>query len=194
MHFRLLVVMLAAASALSAYEAGAQDQRASRDRYADGLISGDYVRLSGGSLTPVNPQGSLRDWGAGSGFSLMWENWGSGAAGVGVVGFGIGVNYGRLALDEERFVSQFRDPLTQAPATSVESAHASVLEIETTLRVRIPSPFIMPSFSIGFGYINYKPGSIHYNTALGPASTAQQTRYGGEFTIGAGLDKNIYDR
>jgi hypothetical protein len=52
----------------------------------------------------------------------------------------------------------------------------------------------MPSVSLGFGYINFRPSTIEYTSATGSASTAEQRRYGGEFTIGAGLDKHVIDR
>jgi hypothetical protein len=52
----------------------------------------------------------------------------------------------------------------------------------------------MPNFSLGFGFINLHPGTIHYTTAANPGTANQQRRYGGELTVGAGLDKTVVDR
>src|ERR1041385_1680210 len=67
----------------------AQDRAPQSDRMTDGLVAGDYLRLVGGVLSPVNPQGSLADWDRGATYGVVWENWQSGAGGVGRVGFGI---------------------------------------------------------------------------------------------------------
>src|SRR5512135_2576088 len=90
--------------------ATAQDRAAESDRMTDGLLPGDYVRLSAGLLSPVNPQGSLRDWDRGTAYNLVWENWHSGPGGVGRIGFGIGVNYGLLPLNQTQFLSEFVTP------------------------------------------------------------------------------------
>lgn len=172
----------------------AQEPASRAERYSDGLVAGDYVRFSGGIVSPANPQGSLRDWDSGKSFNLTWENWQAGSGGIGRVGFGIGVNYGMLPLNEQQFVSEFVDPLQRVPATSATASDASVLQIQTNVRVRIPSRFIMPSVSLAFGYINFHPGTIHYTTAAGPGTTNQQRRYGGDITLGGGLDKTIVDR
>jgi hypothetical protein len=171
----------------------AQDRAAQSERFADGLLPGDYLRLSSGMMAPVNAQGSLRDWDRGTVYGLTWENWQSGAGGVGRVGYGIGVNYGLLPLDEQQFLSEFLTP-QGTRATSASASNASVLEIETNLRFRIPSPFIMPSFSLGLGYLNYRPSTITYTAGGTSSSTAEQRRYGAEFTIGGELDKRIVDR
>jgi hypothetical protein len=192
MRPRLAIGLLAMLATFST-RAGAQERGTQSDRFTDGLVSGDYLRLSGGMLSPVNPQGSLRDWDRGTSFGVVWENWQSGSGGVGRVGFGIGVNYGLLPLNEQQFLSEFLTPL-QTRATSAHASNASVLEIETSIRLRIPAPFIMPSISLGFGYINFRPSTIEYTSATGQATTDEQRRYGGEFTIGGGLDKHIVDR
>jgi len=171
----------------------AQDRSASSDRWSDGLIAGDYVRVAAGAVSPINPQGSLRDWDRGTAYSLAWENWQSGAGGVGRVGFGIGVNYGLMPLNEKQFLSEFITP-QGSPATSATSSSASLIEIETSIRLRIPTPFIMPSLSLGFGYINFHPSTIQYTSIGGSAATSEQRRYGGEFTIGGALDKHVVDR
>jgi hypothetical protein len=173
--------------------AGAQDRATQSDRWTDGLVAGDYLRVTSGVMSPVNAQGSLRDWDRGTSYGAVWENWQSGAGGVGLIGFGIGVNYGLMPLNEKHFLSEFVSP-SGSPATSARASNASLLEIETSIRLRIPTPFIMPSVSLGFGYINFRPSTIEYTSPTGSASTAEQRRYGGEFTIGAGLDKHVIDR
>ena len=192
MRSRLVIGLVTAFVSLSRV-AGAQDRGGQSDRMTDGLVPGDYVRLAAGLLAPVNPQGSLADWDRGTGYSLMWENWQSGPGGVGRVGFGIGVNYGLMPLNEKHFLGDFLTPLG-ARATSATASNASLLEIETNVRFRIPAPFIMPSLSLGFGYINFRPSTIQYTSPEGSSATAEQRRYGGEVTIGGGLDKHIVDR
>jgi hypothetical protein len=192
MRPRLALGLLAALVSLSSVSR-AQDRPAESDRLTDGLLPGDYLRLSGGIMAPVNAQGSLRDWDRGTVYGLVWENWQSGSGGVGRVGYGIGVNYGLLPLNEQQFLSEFLTP-QGTRATSASASNASVLEIETSLRVRIPAPCIMPSLMLAFGYINYRPSTITYSAAGTTSSTAEQRRYGGEFTIGGGLDKRIVDR
>jgi hypothetical protein len=179
-HGIALVALLATVPSF----AGAQDRSAASDRWSDGLVAGDYIRVTGGAISPINPQGSLRDWDRGTAYSLTWENWQSGASGVGRVGFGVGVNYGLLPLNESQFLREFVTP----------QGSPALLEIETSIRVRIPTPFIMPSLSLGFGYINFRPSTIQYTSIAGSAATSEQRRYGGEFTIGGGLDKHIVDR
>ncbi len=192
MRPRLAIGLIAVLASLST-KAGAQDRAAQTDRFADGLVSGDYLRVSGGIMSPVNPQGSLRDWDRGTAYGIVWENWQSGPGGVGRVGFGLGVNYGLLPLNEKEFLGGFLTPQGTA-ATSASASRASLLEIETSVRLRIPTPFIMPSISLGFGYINFRPSTIQYTSAGGSSATAEQRRYGGEFTIGGGLDKHVFDR
>ena len=141
----------------------------------------------------MNAQGSLRDWDRGTVYGLVWENWQSGAGGVGRVGYGIGVNYGLLPLDEQQFLSEFLTP-QGTRATSASASNASVLEIETNLRFRIPSPFIMPSFSLGLGYSTIvRRRSLIRRTARrhrppSNVAMAENSRFGGE------LDKRIVDR
>jgi hypothetical protein len=192
MRLRLAIGLIAVLASLS-HRAGAQDRAAQTDRFADGLVYGDYLRVSGGIMSPVNPQGSLRDWDRGTAYGIVWENWQSGPGGVGRVGFGLGVNYGLLPLNEKEFLGGFLTPQGTA-ATSASASRASVLEIETSVRLRIPTPFIMPSISLGFGYINFRPSTIQYTSVGGSSTTAEQRRYGGEFTIGGGLDKHVVDR
>src|SRR4051812_372288 len=112
MRSRLLIGAVVALSSIAA-TAGAQGSD-----YADGLLAGDYLRLSGGMISPVNPQGSLGDWKRGNAFSLIYENWQPGSGGVGRVAFGIGIDYGLLPLDEQHFIAGFT-PATGGKATSV---------------------------------------------------------------------------
>src|SRR4051812_35846338 len=179
MRPRLAIGLFAVLATFSSL-AAAQDRAAQSDRMTDGLVAGDYLRLAGGVLSPVNPQGSLGDWDRGTSYGVVWENWQSGSGGVGRVGFGIGVNYGLLPLNEQHFLGDFLTP-QGTRATSASASNASLLEIETSLRLRIPAPFIMPTVSLAFGYINFRPSTIQYNTAVGSATTAEQRRYGGEF-------------
>jgi hypothetical protein len=163
------------------------------DPYADGLIPGGYLRLAAGVLSPINPSGTLRDWNSAPMASLIWENWQPSAHGVGRVGFGIGLGYSALPLNSAEFASSF------VPASGTVSTatgkNASILQVETSIRVRIPSPFIMPSLEVGFGFLSFHPGQIDYTTSDGTTGSARsQTRSGAEFSIGGGLDKQIAGR
>jgi len=173
----------------------AQAQATLADPLAGGLIAGDYLRISGGLVSPINPQGSLRDWSRGSTINVMWENWQPGSGGVGSTGFGIGIGYTLLPLDQQRFVSDFTPP-SGGQTSSATATRAGILEVMTNLRIRIPSPFVMPSVSLGFGFMDWRPGQIHYTTTTNPQpqSAQQQHRSGLELAIGGGLDKAIVDR
>lgn len=175
----------------SPHAVSAQDRPG--DPMAGGMAPGDYVRLGGGPTMPVNPQGSLRNWKTGVGFNLAYENWqSSGGGGLGRVGFGLGAAYSRLPLDEEKFAEVF------TPSTGTvqnASGHAGILEITSNLRIRIPAPLVMPTINIGLGFINWSPGSIHYETTTGATGNVKQSsRSGAEFSIGGSLEREIYDR
>jgi hypothetical protein len=143
----------------------------------------------------VNAQGNLRDWNRGQSVNVTWENWGAGSGGTDLTGFGIGIGYTMLPLNDAAFVRNFTPTLVGGQTTSATASKAGVFEIATSLRIRIPSPFIMPHISVGFGFMNWHPGTIHYTTTTGESADAkQQTRSGAEFTIGGGLDKQLYDR
>jgi hypothetical protein len=189
MSSRLLVSLLCVLSfAAAAPRASAQD--ASKD---DGLVSGDYLRIGAGSIAPVRPQGSLRDWDRGSTFGVNWEGWYGPGSTPGLVGFGIGGDFGRLPLNESEFLAHFTTP-QDASATGATASSATVFTIETTVRVRIPTPFIMPSVSFGLGYLDFHPSTISYTAASGNGTTTQQHRRGAELFVGAGLDKHIVQR
>jgi len=52
----------------------------------------------------------------------------------------------------------------------------------------------MPHFTVGLGFIDWRPGEIQYTGSAGSGKTRQQRRSGGEVALGGGLDKHIYDR
>ena len=175
--------------------ARAQDRAASEGGTSDGLIPGDYLRLSAGVTTPVNATGTLRDWGRGQSVHLVWETWGAGSSGVDIASFGLGAGYSLLPFKSDVFVHDFKPTLVTGNTTSATASKAAVLEIMTSFRVRIPAPFIMPYISVGLGFMNWHPATIHYTTDTGESADAkQQSRSGAEVSIGAGLDKQIYDR
>src|SRR5262245_51578791 len=75
---------------------------------AAGLRAGDYIRVSGGVTTPVNAQGSLKDWSQGTAINVAWENWQNGGTGVGRLGIALSASYSFLPLDEKQFLSEFQ--------------------------------------------------------------------------------------
>jgi hypothetical protein len=170
---------------------GAQDRPA--DQGTSGMQPGDYLRFGAGTTIPVNPQGSLRDWKAGPGVNVAYENWQPGGnGGPGRVGFGLGVGYSRLVLKEDQFANDFT-PTSGALANA--SGHAGILEITSNLRIRIPAPLVMPAVTIGLGFINWSPGQIHYETTTSATgSVKQSSRSGAELALGGSIDREIYDR
>src|SRR5262245_16962438 len=82
------------------------------DRYSDGLVPGAYLRIGGGTTSPVNAQGNLRDWKPGTGASVAWESWDSrgGTYGVSNFGFAISAAYSVLRLDNDQFLTKFTPP------------------------------------------------------------------------------------
>lgn len=162
------------------------------DPMASALVPGDYLRVGGGVTIPVSPQGSLRDWKSGPSLSLAYENWQAGGSGVGRVGFGLGVAYSQLSLKEDEFATDFTPP---TGTTASASGHARLLEITSTLRIRIPAPLIMPSVNIGLGFVNWSPGTIHYTSTTGEVGTAKQSsRSGAELSLGGSVDRQLYGR
>ena len=158
-----------------------------------GVTPGDYLRLGAGYVTPVNPRGGITEWKPGTSVSVFWENWEQSQLGTSRVGFGIGASYAMLPLDEQRFMRDFA-PAGGGTATSANANRAGILEITTGLRVRIPSPLVMPTINLGFGFINWAPSKINYTSTTGNGSVQQQHRSGAKFSIGAGLDRTVYDR
>jgi Outer membrane protein beta-barrel domain len=184
------VVVVAVAPALLAARARAQTP----DPLADGLVPGDYLRVGVSSVGPVGAQGSLKDWSRGVGLGIEYENWNQGRSGVGRLGYGFKLAYSLLPFDSDQFLSdsivtQFGRPITAS------AKRAGVFELGVDLRFRIPAPYIMPWLKLGLGFIDWAPGKITYSTATTSSQTAKQEhRSGGAFSVGAGLDKHIYDR
>jgi hypothetical protein len=191
MRFRLTVVYVAIA-ALAAGVGGARVAHAQIST-TDGLLPGDYLRVSGGVVSPINPQGSLRDWNSGPTVNVTWENWQPGSQGVGAVGFGIGIGYTMLPLNEAHFLAIFR-PVSGGTATAATASSAGIIDVATNVRIRIPVPYITPSVNLGFGFMDWRPSAIHYTATSGNGSAQQEHRSGLELSIGGGLDKTIYYR
>jgi hypothetical protein len=197
MRFRLSLGLPLTYAALAAVlfvpRARAQDR--SSDPINDGFMPGSYLRLSAGVTAPVNAQGNLRNWSRGQSANLMWETWGAGSGGTDLTGFGLGIGYTMLPLDDAAFVRNFTPTLVTGQTATATASKAGVFEVATSIRIRIPAPYIMPHISLGFGFMNWHPGTIHYTTTTGESADArQQSRSGAEFTIGGGLDKQVYDR
>lgn len=163
------------------------------DRFADGLVPSAYLRVGVGAMSPVNAQGSLRDWKPGKGASIAWESWDNGESGVSRMGFAIEAAYSSLPLNTGRFLTEFVPP-NGGSVSSISGKSASILEVVTNLIFRVPSPYIMPHFTIGLGFLDWRPGEIQYTGSAGSGRTKQQHRSGGEIALGGGLDKHIYDR
>jgi hypothetical protein len=196
MHVRSVgaaaVVLAVACIAVAVVPARARAQ--ATDPFADGLVPGDYLRIGVSTVSPVNPQGSLNDWKRGVGLGVLYENWDAGSGGVGRLGYGFMADYSLLPFDDQHFVNEFVGPFGQAKTASAKKA--GVFQAGLNIRLRIPAPFIMPSFSLGIGFLDWHPGQITY-TASGTTTTQtakQQHRSGGSASFGFALDKHIYDR
>jgi len=164
------------------------------DPTAGGLAAGDYLLIGGGGTFPVNAQGSLKNYSAGPVFSLGYENWQMGSGGgVGLVGFGLSGSYSALPT-KNGFAEAVAVASGGATGTAT-AASARILEIVSSVRVRIPSPYVMPAVTLGLGFINWAPGSIRYQATDGSnAKVRYQHRSGAELSIGGSLDRHIYDR
>jgi len=189
MRSRLFFVVAAAVMSF----AGQSHAQSSGDNLAGGLVAGDYLRLSGGAAMTVNPQGSLQDWSRGKNVNFSWENWQNGGSGVGRLGLALSVSYSMLPLDEKKFLSDFT-PISGGTATSAKASDAGLIEVNTTLRFRIPAPLVMPTINLGVGFLNWRPAGIDYTSTTGSGRAKQQTRSGGALSIGGGLERNIFDR
>src|SRR5262249_124616 len=155
---------------------------------------GDYLRVGVSSIAPLGSQGSLKDWSRGVGLGIEYENWNQGRTGVGRIGYGFMVGYSLLPFDSDQFLSD-RIVTPFGTPTTASAQRAGVFELGVDIRFRIPAPYIMPWLKLGLGFIDWAPGKITYSTATTPAQTAKQEhRSGGAFSVGAGLDKHIYDR
>jgi hypothetical protein len=192
MRLRSLVLLAVAGSSLAVtHRAFAQ----ATDPMADGLQRGDYFRLSGGTVAPVNPRGSLKDWGRGAGFNLAWENWDlSGSSGqMGLFGFSLFGELSFLPFKEEQFKIDFADGPNGTVLTA-SGDKARVIQLGVSTRFRIPMRYIMPSISVGFGFLDWHPGEITYTAARGSGTAKQQNRQGGALNLTGALDKHIFDR
>ena len=192
MRLRSLVMLAVAGTSLAvAPRASAQ----ATDPMADGLQRGDYFRLSGGTVTPVNPGESLRDWGRGAGFNLMWENWDvSGSGGqMGLFGFSLFGDLSFLPFKDDQFKVDFANGPNGAVVTA-SASNARVIQLGVNTRFRIPMRYIMPSISVGFGFLDWHPGKIDYTTARGSFTAKQQNRQGGAIIFTGALDKHLFDR
>jgi hypothetical protein len=187
MRSRLLLIVTAALATQARVGA------AQSDRFTGGLTDGDYIRMSAGVTTPINPQGGFRDWKKGTGFALVYENWPTGDVGVGRAGFSLGFGYSALPLNEEKFLEDF-SPLSGGKATSASAGSGALFELNTGLHLRIPAPLLVPTVRIGIGYIGWRPKRISYTAASGDGTTKQQTRNGAEFSIGGGLERHFAHR
>lgn len=187
--FAALVVGFAVPRVVAAQGGGDGDPK---NPWNDGLTPGNYLRVGFGSATPVSAHAALAYWDKGQTYSLGWENWDTGASGVGRVGFSINAAYSLLPLNEQLFVTNFQTP-AGASATSASASHAGVLEVTSGIRLRMPLPYVMPNFSVGLGLIDWQPGAINYESTGGSGKAQQQHRVSGEFTLGAGIDKNVID-
>jgi hypothetical protein len=186
MRSRALVALSLAMSSLIASEAQSQND-------TDGLVRGDYVRAAYSWVSPVSPSGSLKQWERGNGVNLMWENWDNAGNGLSLFGFGLYVDMAFLPFDEEQFKTDFTNG-PHGPIISATASRARVLQIGVNTRLRAPVKFITPSISLGFGFLDWRPGEIDYNAVGGTGTAKQQNRQGGIFTVIAGLDKHIYGR
>jgi hypothetical protein len=190
MRSRLLISAIVACVAL----AGAARAQDGSDRFAGGLVAGDYLRLGGGISRPINAQGSLSEWSQGPTFSAGWENWQAGGTGVGRIGFGLNAGLSLLPLNEKQFVADFT-PTTGGNTNGATAGHARIIEITSNLRIRIPAPLVMPAVNIAFGFINWAPGDITYTSTNGVGGKVKQGhRSGAELALGGSLDRQIYDR
>jgi hypothetical protein len=163
------------------------------DPRAGGLVGGDYLRIAGGGMSFLNASGSLREWTGGPVASLMWENWQPDAGVVGKIGFGIGVDYGRLPLDKAQFLNDFQAGSGQV-VTSPTGGSAQILSIATNIRIRIPSPLISPSLSLGLGFLDVRPKAVDYFSNGVAGSVKQQPRSGAEFSFSGAIDRQLFGR
>ena len=157
---------------------GGQDETPSNP-WTDGLVPGNYLRMSSGSTTPVSPHAALRFWDRGTTYYAGWENWDTGASGVSRLGFSLNAAYSTLPLNVPLFRDTFA-PVNGATVTSVSSARAGILEVTSGLRLRMPLPYLMPNLSLGLGLIDWQPGAINYESTMairqGPTATPTERR------------------
>ncbi len=160
----------------------------------ESLSAGEYLRVAVGTTTPVNPQGSLRDWSRGTNYSLGYETWAPGGqSGTSRLGLGLLIDYARLPFDAGEFTRGFT-PIAGGQVQSANASSATQFNIATTLRYRFSAPLVMPSLLLSLGYLDFKPATVHYTATSGSASATQQHRRGASLSIGGALDRHIADR
>ncbi len=186
----LLAALVACVAAPKVIAQGPGDEEP-KNPWNDGLTPGNYIRFGSGSATPVSAHAALRYWDQGTTYYAGWENWDTGTSGVSRVGFSLNAAYSLLPLNTPLFTANFT-PASGGTVTSISASHASVLEVVSGIRVRMPLPYVMPNFSVGLGLIDWQPGAINYQATSGAGKAQQQHRVSGEFTVGAGIDKNVY--
>ena len=148
------------------------------------------------STNPLDAQGNLRDWSSGTAYNLMWESWGAGGAGTDLTGYGFSVGYTQLPFNNSFFVQNFTPTQVTGSTATATAADARVLEFLATLRIRIPTPLVMPHLSLGLGFIEL--ASRHHSTtprqrARRPTQSRKAVRRA-EFSVGGGVDRHVYDR
>lgn len=163
------------------------------DRYDGGLAPGDYLRVGYASVNPIHPEGSLVDWNRGRGVHLLWENWAIDSRGVSKLAFGLQGSYSVFPFNEQRFINDFVNGPNGRVLTA-SSNHATIYELGVVTRLRFPMPYVIPNIAVGFGFVNWRPGTIDY-TAVGGTGTAKQgNRTGGSLSLSGGLDLHVVDR
>ena len=188
MRSRLLLVVAAALTAQ------ARVGHAQSDLLSGALTPGDYVRVSAGVTTPLNPQGGFRDWKSGTGINVAWENWQPGDNGVGRLGLSLGFAYSALPLDQAKFLADFT-PLDGKQVASASASNGKLFEVNTGLHIRIPAPLLVPTIRFGLGYIGWRPSKVSYTEVGGTTGTSKQTsRNGAEVSIGGGLERDFANR
>ncbi|HTE46816.1 MAG TPA: hypothetical protein VK636_16305, partial [Gemmatimonadaceae bacterium] len=115
------------------------------------------------------------------------------SSGVGLVGYGFGVDYARLPLNESNFLVDFQSP-QGGKATAVTGSAAQLFVVSTSLRIRIPSPVVAPSITLGLGFLNFRPSSVSYVAPTGNGSAKQESRSGAELSLTGGLDRQLVGR
>jgi hypothetical protein len=110
------------------------------------------------------------------------------------VGFGLAASYSFLPLKSDQFAAEFT-PATGLTTRSASASRAGILEIVSNIRVRFPAPLVMPAVTVGFGFINWRPGTIDYVASNQTSGSVKQShRSGAELSIGGSLDRHLWDR
>lgn len=137
----------------------------------------------------------MKSWRQGSSANVMWENWdvGGGSGGLGLIGFGLYGDLGLYPFDAEQFKVDFDNGPNGRVLTAAASS-ARMFQFGVNTRIRIPMPYVMPSVSFGFGFLDWRPAKINYTAVGGSGTAKQQNRQGGVVTLIGGLDRQIFGR